>query len=60
MSTLMEKDMMQVKRSTDDGDSQMYIYPIKSLRAIKVTEAIATAHGFKHDRTTHHHSCGWN
>ena len=50
--------MMQVKRSTDDGDSQMYIYPIKSLRAIKVTEAIATAHGFKHDRTTHHHSCG--
>lgn len=28
---------------------QIYIYPIKSLRAVKVTEAVATQYGFQHD-----------
>ncbi|RMZ73722.1 Molybdenum cofactor sulfurase C-terminal [Pyrenophora seminiperda CCB06] len=31
--------------------SEIYVYPIKSLRAVPMKEAIATAHGFKHDRT---------
>lgn len=39
--------------SASEGSSltftQIYIYPIKSLRAIKVTEAVATQHGFHHD-----------
>ena len=43
------------KRDANSKDYQMYIYPIKSLRAVKVTEAIATAHGFKHDRRTDQH-----
>jgi uncharacterized protein YcbX len=30
--------------------AQIYVYPIKSLRAAKVTEAVATSHGFKYDR----------
>ena len=29
---------------------QIYIYPIKSLRAVSVTKALATKHGFQHDR----------
>lgn len=31
---------------------QIYVYPIKSLRAVKVTEAVATKIGFKHDSTS--------
>ncbi|KAF1963563.1 MOSC-domain-containing protein [Byssothecium circinans] len=31
--------------------SEIYIYPIKSLRATQPTSALATKHGFKHDRT---------
>ncbi|USP75129.1 hypothetical protein yc1106_02403 [Curvularia clavata] len=31
--------------------SEIYVYPIKSLRAVKLSSAIATAHGFAHDRT---------
>ncbi|XP_014554582.1 hypothetical protein COCVIDRAFT_39572 [Bipolaris victoriae FI3] len=31
--------------------SEIYVYPIKSLRAIKLASAIATPHGFAHDRT---------
>ncbi|KAF5852681.1 hypothetical protein GGP41_008073 [Bipolaris sorokiniana] len=31
--------------------SEIYVYPIKSLRAIKLASAIATPHGFVHDRT---------
>ncbi|CAE6998105.1 hypothetical protein PTTW11_00654 [Pyrenophora teres f. teres] len=30
---------------------QIYVYPIKSLRTLPMKEAIATPHGFKHDRT---------
>ena len=33
-------------------ERQIYIYPIKSLRAVKVREAVATRIGFKHDSTT--------
>ncbi|KAI4674563.1 uncharacterized protein J4E88_008299 [Alternaria novae-zelandiae] len=40
-----------MQRLTAMKISAIYIYPIKSLRAVKVTEAIATAHGFKHDRS---------
>jgi hypothetical protein len=29
---------------------QIYVYPIKSLRGVKVNEALGTQHGFKHDR----------
>ncbi|KAF1945765.1 hypothetical protein EJ02DRAFT_395488 [Clathrospora elynae] len=31
--------------------SEIYVYPIKSLRAVKVTEAVATRYGFQHDRS---------
>ncbi|EUC51207.1 hypothetical protein COCMIDRAFT_79928 [Bipolaris oryzae ATCC 44560] len=31
--------------------SEIYVYPIKSLRAIKLASAIATPHGFAHDRS---------
>ncbi|KAI4705064.1 hypothetical protein J4E89_009358 [Alternaria sp. Ai002NY15] len=40
-----------MQRLTAMKISAIYIYPIKSLRAVKVTEAVATAHGFKHDRS---------
>jgi uncharacterized protein YcbX len=30
---------------------QIYVYPIKSLRGVKVTEALGTRYGFKHDRS---------
>ncbi|PVH94390.1 MOSC-domain-containing protein [Periconia macrospinosa] len=30
--------------------SQIYVYPIKSLRTTPVTSALATRHGFQHDR----------
>jgi uncharacterized protein YcbX len=34
------------------ADTQkIYVYPIKSLRAVKVKEALGTRYGFKHDRT---------
>jgi hypothetical protein len=29
---------------------KIYVYPIKSLRAVKVKEALGTKYGFKHDR----------
>jgi hypothetical protein len=32
---------------------QIYVYPIKSLRGVKVNEALGTQHGFKHDRMYH-------
>ncbi|XPS74562.1 hypothetical protein M3J09_006673 [Ascochyta lentis] len=31
--------------------SEIYVYPIKSLRAVPLKEAIATQYGFEHDRT---------
>lgn len=31
-------------------ESQIYVYPIKSVRSIKSMSAIATSHGFAHDR----------
>ncbi|KAF2123399.1 hypothetical protein P153DRAFT_380140 [Dothidotthia symphoricarpi CBS 119687] len=31
--------------------SEIYVYPIKSLRGVKLTEAVGTKYGFKHDRT---------
>jgi len=36
---------------------QIYIYPIKSLRAVKVTEAVATEYGFQHDSKYVHYRC---
>ncbi|EFQ94288.1 hypothetical protein PTT_08077 [Pyrenophora teres f. teres 0-1] len=36
---------------TDMRISEIYVYPIKSLRTLPMKEAIATPHGFKHDRT---------
>jgi uncharacterized protein YcbX len=30
---------------------KIYVYPIKSLRGVKVNEALGTPYGFKHDRT---------
>jgi uncharacterized protein YcbX len=30
--------------------TKIYVYPIKSLRAVKVNEALGTQYGFKHDR----------
>lgn len=38
-----------VHRITAMKISEIYIYPIKSLRAVKVNEALGTKHGFKHD-----------
>lgn len=40
-----------IHRLTAMKISEIYIYPIKSLRAVKVTEAVATQYGFQHDRT---------
>ncbi|KAJ4334052.1 hypothetical protein N0V95_009261 [Ascochyta clinopodiicola] len=31
--------------------SEIYVYPIKSLRAVPLKEAVATQYGFEHDRT---------
>ncbi|KZM22306.1 uncharacterized protein EKO05_0000180 [Ascochyta rabiei] len=31
--------------------SEIYVYPIKSLRAVPLNEAVATQYGFEHDRT---------
>ncbi|KAG9202250.1 hypothetical protein B5807_05683 [Epicoccum nigrum] len=31
--------------------SEIYVYPIKSLRAVPLKEAVATKYGFEHDRT---------
>jgi uncharacterized protein YcbX len=31
--------------------SEIYVYPIKSLRAVQLNEAVATKYGFQHDRT---------
>ncbi|KAH9861582.1 hypothetical protein J1614_011332 [Plenodomus biglobosus] len=39
-----------IHRLTAMKISAIYIYPIKSLRAVSVTEAVATKHGFQHDR----------
>lgn len=39
-----------VHRITAMRISEIYIYPIKSLRAVKVNEALGTKYGFKHDR----------
>ncbi|CBY02216.1 hypothetical protein IAQ61_006802 [Plenodomus lingam] len=39
-----------VHRLTAMKISAIYIYPIKSLRAVSVSEALATKHGFQHDR----------
>ncbi|EDU41513.1 MOSC domain containing protein [Pyrenophora tritici-repentis Pt-1C-BFP] len=38
-------------RFTDMKISEIYVYPIKSLRTLPMKEAIATPQGFKHDRT---------
>ncbi|KAF1916141.1 hypothetical protein BDU57DRAFT_516058 [Ampelomyces quisqualis] len=40
-----------IHRLTAMTISEIYVYPIKSLRGVKVKEALGTAHGFKHDRT---------
>ncbi|KAL6710569.1 hypothetical protein ACN47E_008617 [Coniothyrium glycines] len=40
-----------IHRLTSMKISAIYIYPIKSLRAVTVTEAVATQYGFQHDRT---------
>lgn len=29
---------------------KIYVYPIKSLRGVKLNEAVGTKYGFKHDR----------
>ncbi|KAF2853941.1 hypothetical protein T440DRAFT_487222 [Plenodomus tracheiphilus IPT5] len=39
-----------IHRLTAMKISAIYIYPIKSLRAVSVTQALATKHGFQHDR----------
>ncbi|KAI8938783.1 hypothetical protein NX059_004646 [Plenodomus lindquistii] len=39
-----------IHRLTAMKISAIYIYPIKSLRAVSVTEAVATKIGFQHDR----------
>ncbi|KAF2876678.1 MOSC domain-containing protein [Massariosphaeria phaeospora] len=31
--------------------SEIYVYPIKSLRGVQLSEALATRHGFEYDRT---------
>ncbi|KAF1848515.1 uncharacterized protein K460DRAFT_353486 [Cucurbitaria berberidis CBS 394.84] len=40
-----------VHRLTAMTISEIYVYPIKSLRAVKVNEAAATKYGFKYDRS---------
>ncbi|KAF2027878.1 hypothetical protein EK21DRAFT_102211 [Setomelanomma holmii] len=40
-----------IHRLTAMTISEIYVYPIKSLRGVKVTEALGTKRGFKHDRT---------
>ncbi|KAF7578382.1 hypothetical protein PtrM4_026220 [Pyrenophora tritici-repentis] len=40
-------------RFTDMKISEIYVYPIKSLRTLPMKEAIATPQGFKHDRKPH-------
>lgn len=40
-----------IHRLTAMKISEIYVYPIKSLRAVSLTEAVATKYGFQHDRT---------
>ncbi|KAH7081596.1 MOSC domain-containing protein [Paraphoma chrysanthemicola] len=40
-----------IHRITAMKISEIYVYPVKSLRGVKVTEALGTPQGFKHDRT---------
>ncbi|CAO2654208.1 Nn.00g109410.m01.CDS01 [Neocucurbitaria sp. VM-36] len=40
-----------IHRLTAMTISEIYVYPIKSLRGVKVTEAVATKYGFQYDRS---------